>query len=566
MKLIPLFALCGTFILAGCSGLTQQEPYAVTPLPAPVYTPGELNRESLYELLSAEIAGQQGMFPEALEGYLKQAQLTGDAGVAERATRIAQYMRKPDAVLEASQLWIRTAPETAEPYLISASVLLHQGKYDEALPLLKEALENSQAQTLALIDTRVAQMPAEAAEAYLALITTSLKNAPKSADLHRTQGVLLRKLGSDDKALMAFNRAEKLAPQQLEILVQKADLQRAKGDTKAALKTVKKGLKKHPDNRQLRLISIQLQFDNGQAAPATQQALKLIEENSRDNQLHLYLALLMLDAEQLAEAEKVLVDLLKSNPSDTTPEYYLGHLAQKQDKQQSAIDHYLAVNGGPKLFPAFNRVSLLLDSAEHQQRLQQIVADGRAQFPQIAMQLYVLEAEWLHLYDLTDTALAILEDALAEFPDSTGLLYTRAMLIESSDFPQAEVDLRQILTLEPDNSLALNALGYLLSIYTERFDEAYALVSKALSLNPEDAATLDSMGWVLHKLERSDEAVNYLEAAYYKLPEPEVIGHLVEVYYALGQSERARRLLQEGLEKNPDSTELQDVAERLGLN
>ncbi len=565
MKLIPLFALCSAVILAGCSNLSNQAHYQFEPLPAPEYKPGELNRESLYQLLQAEIAGQRGMFPQALKGYMQQSRLTGDAGVAERATHIAQYLREPAPIQQAAQLWIKADPNNAEPYQISASILLLQGKFDEALPLLEQALKNNQPQTLALIDSRVAQMPPAAVTAYQQLVSTQLQATPDSADLHRSNGVLLRRQGKFSEALAAFDSAEKLAPQQLDILVQKADLLRTTNQTRTALAVVKKGLKKYPDNRQLKLISIQLQFDNKHHSAATKAAMEMISKTPRDPQLHLYLALLMLDAERTEQAGQVLTRLLETNPKDSTPEFYLGHVAEKNDDPQAALAHYLNVTGGPKLFPAFSRISNLLDSAEQQQRLQQVLADGRAQYPHIALQLFVLEAEWLHLYDLTDNALAILEDALQEYPDETHLLYTRAMLIESSDFPQAEQDLRKILSLQPDNALALNALGYLMSLYTERYDEALALISQALALKPEDAATLDSMGWVLFRMGRTEEAMTFLEQAHELLPEPEVAGHLVEVYHSLGQVARAETLLKQSLEANPDSSYLQDVADKLGF-
>jgi len=565
MKLTPILALCSAVLLAGCSGLPTNNRYSAAPLPAPEYKAGELNRESLYELLSAEMAGQRGLFPQALAGYKHQAQLTADAGVAERATRIAQYMRDPDEILDTAQLWIKADPDNAEPYQVAASILLHREDFEQALPLLEQAMQKNQTQTLALIDTRVGQMPENAISAYQQLIERQLVRDPESADLHRSNGVLLRKQDKQEQALAAFDQAQKLAPRQLDILVQKADLLRAADKPAEALKTVNSGLKLYPADRQLLLLATQLQFDAKQNEAGTANALQLIEDYPNEPQLHLYLALLMMDADQAEHAERVLGDLLRTNPVDTTPHFYLGHLAEKRDDREAAIKHFLSVNGGPKLLPAFGRISALLDSAEHQQRMQQISADGRARYPQIRLQLFVFEAEWLHSYDLTETALAVLEEALASYPTDINLLYTRAMLIESTDFPQAEKDLREILKQDPENALALNALGYLISIYTERYEEALELVSKALKLNPDDAATLDSMGWVLYLLQRTQEALPYLQQAYDLLPEPEVTGHLIEVYHALGQTERARTLLEQSLTSNPDSHHLQDVAEKLGF-
>ncbi|MBY4675692.1 tetratricopeptide repeat protein [Marinobacterium arenosum] len=563
MKSSVLAALSAALLLAGCSNLQRSSDYSAQPLPPVHYQPGELNRETLYELLSAEIAGQRQLYPQALDNYLRQARLTRDPGVAERATRIAQYLREPDSIRQAALLWISADPTNPEPYQIAASVMLHQGDYPQALPLLEQALQTDQSQTLALIDSRAAQMEPETLAGYLALLDTQLKQDPENASLHRSRGVLLRQQGDEQAALQALNRAQQLAPNQLDIMAQKADLLRAMDQTEPALTLVRKALAIEPDNRQLKLLRIQLLFDSDRAEQGSNAALELIEQTPRDAQLHLYLALLMLDADLMEPSRRILQQLLEQYPQDSTPHFYLGFIEQRDNRVNAAIAHYQQVDDGPKLYQAYARIAALLDSAEHKARLSQIVADGRALHPEIARLLYTMEAEWLHLYDLTDEALALLEEALAEFDNDPDLLYTRAMLIEASDFSQAEKDLREVIRQQPDNSQALNALGYTLTLHTERYQEALALIERALAGKPDDPAILDSMGWVLFKLQRYSDSIDYLERAYQQYPDPEVAGHLIQSYQANGQLEKARQLLDNSLTSDPDNSFLLEAAEAL---
>ena len=80
----------------------------------------------------------------------------------------------------------------------------------------------------------------------------------------------------------------------------------------------------------------------------------------------------------------------------------------------------------------------------------------------------------------------MLQNALKKNPDDPNLLYTRSMLAEKrNDLVQMEKDLRAILAREPDNAMALNALGYTLSDRTTRFEEARALIERAHQINPE---------------------------------------------------------------------------------
>lgn len=126
-----------------------------------------------------------------------------------------------------------------------------------------------------------------------------------------------------------------------------------------------------------------------------------------------------------------------------------------------------------------------------------------------------------------------------------------------------EQDLRRVIEIDPQNSMAMNALGYSLTIYTERYDEALQLISQALAITPDDPAALDSMGWVLYKLGRTPEAVPYLEQAYDAFPDPEVSSHLIRVYNADGQLLKARSLLEQELLKHPDNEYLSEAAEAI---
>ena len=76
-----------------------------------------------------------------------------------------------------------------------------------------------------------------------------------------------------------------------------------------------------------------------------------------------------------------------------------------------------------------------------------------------------------------------LDESLQQHPDDSSLLYTRAMTLDPQDISLIEKDLRQVLRLEPDNSMALNALGYTLTLYTDRLEEAFDLIDQALQLH-----------------------------------------------------------------------------------
>lgn len=563
MKNFFLLISCTLFLLQGC----QTTPTQNTEIPAEpvVYTPGEFNRESLYDLLLAEIAGQRRQFPIALNNYINQAQKTGDAAVAERATRIAQYVRNPDKIREAAQIWRDIDKENPEPYQIEASILLHQNQYAEALPLLKKALEYDAPRTLALIRAQSGNISSNVVNGYVQMLEAHEQNSTPDADLQLTVALLHKAAGEPQKALTAFNNALLLNPKSVETLVQKAELLREQGKIPDAIKLIQTAFEHQPDNRQLHLLFTQLLFQNERHKDAVSQAMALIETNPKDHQLTYYLALLMLENEQIDSAEAVFQSLFALKPDDSSPHYYLGHIAQSRGNTQQAITHFSQVKDGSNALQALSRATGLLNSPAEKSQVQQMLLDARTRMPKQAAQIYTLEAEWLNLHQFEEEALTLLDDALKLHQDNTTLLYTRAMLIEETDFAQAERDFKRILELEPDNSMTMNALGYTLLLHTTRYQEAYDLIRAALDQEPEDPAILDSMGWVLFKLQRYDEAVAYLEKAHQLFADPEVSGHLIQAYWANGQKAKAKELLQESKINNPDNPFLKEAEQAIGV-
>ncbi|EAR60106.1 tetratricopeptide repeat protein [Neptuniibacter caesariensis] len=561
LLLIPVVVLLG---LQGCKSVpTQPSP---PKLASPEYVAGEFNQESLYDLLLAEIAGQNRLFPVALDNYVTQAKKTQDAGVAERATRIAQYLRDTDKIIETARIWREIDSENPEPYQIEANMLLHQGLYQEALPLVKKALEFDALRTLALIRGQANRINKDVLSSYVTMLKAFRTEETPRADLELTLALLHKAEGATQSALSAFNRALSIDPDNPEALIQKAELLREDEDIKGALQLIEAAFEQQPENRQLHILYTQLLFQTKQTKKGVTQAEALVQNNLKDHQLTYYLALLMLENEAPESALKAFNHLLELKPEDTSPNFYLGHIAQAKGDKETAIKHYSAVSNGNNVLQSLSRaIGLLNDSAERE-KVESILSEARSSLPDQAPQLFTLEAEWLNLHNYKEEALTLLEDALGLFTDNTTLLYTRAMMVESTDFPLAEQDLRRVLELEPDNSTAQNALGYTLLLHTSRYEEALELIQAALNSEPEDPAILDSMGWALFKLERYNEALPYLEKAHALYSDPEVSSHLIQTYWALGQKDRALDLLNKSRAESPDNPFLEEAAQLIDAN
>jgi tetratricopeptide (TPR) repeat protein len=131
------------------------------------------------------------------------------------------------------------------------------------------------------------------------------------------------------------------------------------------------------------------------------------------------------------------------------------------------------------------------------------------------------------------------------------VLFTRGAMHERmKNYDAAEAEFHKVLELEPDNSGALNYLGYMLAFRSIRLDEAQQLVSKALEIDPDNGAYLDSLGWVYYQQGKLDQAEGPLVRASERMgDDPTVHDHLGDLYLKLGKTREAIAQWQTSLQR-----------------
>src|ERR1700751_2276463 len=103
-------------------------------------------------------------------------------------------------------------------------------------------------------------------------------------------------------------------------------------------------------------------------------------------------------------------------------------------------------------------------------------------------------------------------------------------------FEQAEEMFRKVLANDPQNSMTLNYLGYMLADRGVKLEEALGLIKKAVELEPSNGAYLDSLGWAYYRLGKYDQAEEQLVKASQRIgTDPTVHDHLGDVYQKTGR-------------------------------
>jgi tetratricopeptide (TPR) repeat protein len=140
-----------------------------------------------------------------------------------------------------------------------------------------------------------------------------------------------------------------------------------------------------------------------------------------------------------------------------------------------------------------------------------------------------------------------------------GIAYER---IKSWD--KAEADFRKALSLEPDQPMVLNYLGYSLIEKKINLPEAMEMVRKAVELRPNDGYIVDSLGWAYYQLGDYEEAVKHLERAVELKPaDPTIAAHLGDAYWRVGRRLEARFQWQHAKDNKPEPDQLAEIEKKL---
>jgi len=124
------------------------------------------------------------------------------------------------------------------------------------------------------------------------------------------------------------------------------------------------------------------------------------------------------------------------------------------------------------------------------------------------------------------------------------LIYSRAMAFEAlGNIDMMERDLKSILELDSKNANTLNALGYSLTIHTNRYNEAFRMIELAYQFDPGNAAILDSLAWIYFKKNKYIEALKHIEASYMRDQDIEIVEHYCEILIKNKMYERLRYII-----------------------
>ena len=573
-KSVPFLFICLLGLtLAGCASLTgtEEAPAKSETVaagektePQPPVEYADFEPETLYLLLSAEIAAQRGRYDITLVNYLKAAKQSRDQVVIERAMRIAQSLNGDNAQKQLAELWLDIDPDNLQAHRISAIQAVKGNDLQTAIHHMERIMDQGGDADFDSLAAMAANLPPEQQQELLALYNEMSDRHPDTPELEYSIALLLKVTGQPQQAL---DRLEPLLQENANFqpaIILKGDLLYQTDQKSSALDYLLTNTRRFPGNRQMGTLYGRMLINEGELQAAQDEFNRLVKRYPDTPGLRLSHALVALENGQTDLARQGLTQLAEQGHHTSEANYYLGRIEDQASNTEQAIGYYQSVEQGNYYFPALARASsLLAENGQLEDAIDRIRRLREAN-PRQAENFWLLEVNLLLDQEQQQQALSTATEALEEHPDNIEIRYARAMLYDGIGQPAyAEADLKHILEQEPENAVALNALGYILTTRTDRLREARGYIEKALRLDPDNPAILDSMGWVLFLEGQLEPALDYLSRAWAAFPDPEVAAHYGEALWMNGAEEQARIIWQEGLEQDSDHEVLRETIDRL---
>ncbi|MDX8377023.1 MAG: tetratricopeptide repeat protein [Mariprofundales bacterium] len=444
--------------------------------------------------------------------------------------------------------------QNMELNLMRVRLLVSQKKFTEALDILTNiTIKYPNEEIIQLYHVRLLaemQRPKDA----LAVLDNLLKT--HNSDVNNLLQVrLLLMLERDDEADKKLHDLQHL-PQ---AALLQSELAARQQDWGKAENILRHFLKNYPANADISNTLAKMMIEQHRLHDAINIYDNMAKQMGSPVEIMKMLGLLHLQVGQYTQAEIVFSQAVENYPDNKQLLYFLAIAFEHNNKHDQAA----------ALYKQFGKDDT--SYAEVQLRLSEMDWDAGnyAAIEQRLRALLVIQPEYSEAYVYLATSLLeqkrfedvliLIDTASNKLSDlSPELLMKRAAALEELNrLEEAEIVLRQIYDLTPDNVEVLNFLGYVLAERGHKLQEAETLILAALARKPNDAYYLDSLAWVYFQDGVYEKALKTQLKAYHFLKDDPIVNeHLGDIYWRLNAANDARHYWQRALDANHQQPEL----------
>ena len=575
IKINCLFIVLACASLVGCAASvaptqTDESPARVMPAlvlaePLPEIEYGSFTEDQLYEAIVSELSAQRGQVVEAGESYFDLAMSTRDLTIIQRAIQFASVNTDTNALLQLGLLWAQLEPTNSQPQLLLSIQFLESGAFEQAISHMSRVLDLGGNMDFAALSSRTGRLNPQDRSVLIENLRRLKDEFGNQTSIHLTLVQLLAQNGDFEAALIEMELLKDDKDLTPNMVMLESQILQSLDNPERATRVMRTGVTKFETDKSLRLNYARLLIQNEEYEQAQEQFQILVEQDPQDWETLYSVALLNTQLENFDRAIAAYTKLIGVDQRADESQYNLGLIYQQQDNLEKSIEHFRQVRIGTNNFLAAQQQAtrLSIQSGRLNEAHDWLSQLSRGQ-PRLEVLFTTIESSLLIQGKHSGAAEQLLNTALNKFPNETDLLFARVLYYDSqSNRDGSERDLMQIISMQPEDSRALNHLGYMLADQTTRHEEALELIERAIAISPDDPAIIDSLGWALYKVARYEEALVQMRRAFAAFPDDEVASHLGEVLWALGHFDEAMRVWQDALVTDPESPLIAEAMERL---
>lgn len=375
---------------------------------------------------------------------------------------------------------IEKNPDLLEPYIILANLYSERLAYDKSIEILNKLKQ---------------KRPDEAASYYY------LARAYEGAEDFKKAAQYMRK---------AYNIKSKdgdIGSELIRIYLKQDDIPAVK-------RICAELLEKYPEHKIARRISGELAIGEGRYNEALEHLEILESDEEEASEVRFKMALIHLEQQNFKEAERELSLVLAKQPTNYQARYYLASILAGAGRETEAVAELMQIKKESDLFvKARTLASFLLRQQGEMGKAEQAAREAYSESPEdlqlLAYLILILRDE-----KKLEEAAELLEAKLDKGLKDEKLLFNYSIIkFDLGERDEALELMNEVLSMNPQNSDALNFVAYTLAEADEELERAKELIEKALELKPNDGYYLDTLGWVLYKQKEYEEAVKVLERA-----------------------------------------------------
>jgi len=402
-------------------------------------------------------------------------------------------------------------------------------------------------------------------EAHLS-ITTGLQS-DETVELRKVQADLFIRQNRMNEAVKSLEALQKLNPESETpaLLLSQIAMQQKK--MFQAEQVLRNHMEKHPGAVSVRNALGRLLVQTGRNQEAITVYRGLVRDTGGTSEALSTLGLLYYQMKDYENAAKQFRQALKFSPDDQS-RFYLAASMEAMEKPEEATQLYNEIRKGSTAYvdaqlrlAGMELLDENLNAAE--KRVKAILSEysEAADAYMLLSTIYLNQKKYRQLLDETEMALSLLRI-------SSRLLFNRAIAHEHyKQFDDVEYSLKRLLSTDPENTEALNFLGYVYAEKGVKLVEAEALIKHALKKKPDDGYYLDSLAWVYFQRGNYNKAVETQTLAIQKISDdPVMFEHMGDMLWRSRKKTEARSNWKKALELKHSEPDLirKKIAE--GLN